>query len=527
VTDDHDQDTRRNVLVRSTEDALAGLWRHLLHVPVTGPDADFFALGGDSFQAVQLATLVTERFNVHASPDLAFEMPAIGAQARWIAGQVPRAAAPPDRAPAVPSLSTQQEDFLVWMAEPEVPRDIGSIAVAIRITDVFDPALFAEALAAVVRRHEALRTVCRMGESGRYSVSIAADRPPDVAEVRTSGNTLADREADALRLAAAERLRLADLTADPLVRALVIRLGPEDHVLVLSVHHFVFDGWSMGLVLREVGLEYSALRTGRPSPLAPLEMTYSQYCSWSRTQWALNQPYWDGVLDGAPRALEPFPGRRSTDRFSWRVDPLEIDAGVAGQLRAAARAHGATAFMGVTTCWSAVLAEWTGLDDLMLMSPAPGRTAPEHNGIVGCLVQSLLLRIDASGAPSYDELLRRVRATVLGANAHQLHAYQDARLRVPYPSRIHYESWSEPPNFPGLLSEPCPLPRFQDNLVWHAPTGERDLSSPWLVIEERPDGSLYAGVVYNVHSFDAAVVRSLAESFRRHVDTFTTTLTAE
>jgi len=522
VTADYDRGLPHGGSTRTADD-LADVWREVLRVPVPGTDADFFALGGDSFQAIQLATLITQRFGVTATADLAFDVPGIGEQARWIEARAPRVEPAAPTGADEPALSTQQEDFLIWMTEPEVPRDIGSIAVATRITDAFDTALFERALAAVVRRHEALRTVCRR-EGGRHAVSIATDLPPDVVEVEASGDTPTEREADAVRLAAAERQVLSDVTSDPLVRALVIRIGPDDQVLVLSVHHFAFDGWSMGVVLREVALEYSALRTGRPSPLRPLETTYTQYCRWSRTQWPLHQPYWDRMLAGAPRALEPFPGRRVTDRYSWRAHWFEVPAATAQRLRHAARARGASAYMGVMTCWSTVLTEWTGLTDLVLMSPAPGRTAPEHNGVVGCLVQSLLLRLDLSGAPGYEELLGRVRATVLGANAHQLHAYQDARLRVPYPSRIHYESWSEPPNVPGLVSAPFPIPRFQQNLVWHVPPGERDLTSPWLIVEEQPDGSMRAAVVYNGFGFDPAVPAALAEEFGRHVDRFATAL---
>jgi acyl carrier protein len=524
VTGQHDR-VLPNGTSTTTADDLADLWREVLHVPVPGADADFFDLGGDSFQAVQLATLIRERFGVPATADLAFDVPSIDEQARWIAARTPQRAPVARAGGDGPALSTQQEDFLVWMAEPEVPRDIGAITVATRITDTFDTALFERALGAVVLRHEALRTVCRR-EGGRYDVTIAAELPPVVDEVAAAGWTTAEREADAVRLAEAERQVLSDVTRDPLVRALVIRIGPDDQVLVLSVHHFAFDGWSMGVVLRETALEYSALRTGRPSPLRPLETTYTEYCRWSRTQWPLHQPYWDRVLAGAPRALEPFPGRRLTDRYSWRAHWFKVPATAARRLCDAARARGASAYMGVMTCWSTVLAEWTGLTDLVLMSPAPGRTAPEHNGIVGCLVQSLLMRLDLSGAPGHAELLGRVRATVLGANAHQLHAYQDARLRVPYPSRIHYESWSEPPNLPGLVSGPFPVPRFQENLVWHVPPGERDLTSPWLIVEEQPDGSMRAAIVYNGFGFDPAVAVALAERFGRHVHRFATALPA-
>lgn len=502
----------------TTAETLADLWRELLHVPRVGSDADFFDLGGDSFQAVQLAALVTRRFGVEAGPDLAFDLPGLAEQAGWIAS---RAAAPaPPPAPAEGgALSTQQEDFLIWMSEPEVPRDIGAIAIATRIREAFDTALFTRALGEVVRRHEALRTVCLPDDDG-FRVETVLDLPPEVAEVQARGATPEERLADALALAERERTRLSDVVRDPMVRALVIRVGTEDQVLVLSVHHFVTDGWSMGIVLREAALVYSALRAGLPSPLKPLETAYGEYCAWTRTRWEANRPYWDAVLDGAPRALAPFPGRLRADRYTWRAHPFTVDAATAGRLREAARAHGATPFMAVTACWTSVLAAWTGLEDLVLMSPAPGRTEPSHNGIVGCLVQSMVLRVDASGEPGRAELLARVRRTVLDATAHQLHAYHEVRPRVPYPSRIHYESWGQPPNFPGLRSEPFPLPRLQENLVWHAPPGEEDHSSPWLVVEEQPDGSLRAAVVYNGFGFAPEAAARFAELFTTEAGLF-------
>ncbi|MDX6739392.1 condensation domain-containing protein [Actinocorallia sp. A-T 12471] len=502
----------------TTAETLADLWRELLRVPGVGPDDDFFDLGGDSFQAVQLASLVSRRFGVEADPDMAFARPCLAEQAAWI-GALSRAALPAE-AVAGAALSTQQEDFLVWMAEPGEPRrDIGAIAIATRIRDAFDTTLFARALGEVVKRHEALRTVCRRDGDG-YRTQTLADLPPEVAEARAKGATPEERLADALALAERERTRLSDVTADPMVRALVIRIDPDDQVLVLSVHHFVTDGWSMGIVLREAAIVYSALRAGLPSPLRPLDLAYGSYCAWTRTRWEANRSYWETVLDGAPRALVPFPERLPTDRFSWRAHPFTVAAATAGRLRDAAKARRATPFMAVTTCWTSVLAAWTGVDDLVVMSPAPGRTEPAHNDLVGCLVQSLVLRIDASGSPARADLLARVRATVLGATSHQLHAYQDVRPKVPYPSRIHYESWGQEPNFPGLRSEPFPLPRLQENLVWHAPPGEHDLSSPWLVVEEQRDGSLRAAVVYNHFGFAQETAARFAELFAAEVNAF-------
>lgn len=300
---------------------------------------------------------------------------------------------------------------------------------------------------------------------------------------------------------------------DPLVRALVIRIDEDDAVLVLSVHHFVFDGWSLGVLLRELGLLYSALRAGHPSPLRPLVMDYAGYCAFTATQWELNRDHWERVLHGAPRALTPFPGRRAGNRFSRRRHPFALDADLAGRLRNTAHRHGGTPFMAAATCWSLALSRWSGATDIVLMSPVPGRIAPEHDTLIGCLVQSLLIRVDTSGDPDFTTMLGRVRDSALAAASHQLHAYHETAPLVPYPARIHYESWGGTPFFPGLRSEAFPLPREQEDLDWPTPGGEDDLSTPELIVEERQDARLDAAVVYNHQTFTAQTATRLAAAF--------------
>jgi hypothetical protein len=486
---------------------LAELWRRVLRVPHVAPDDNFFELGGDSFRAAQLASLIAARFGVAATAALAFDRPEPSGQARWIAEAL--AAGPQD--PSVISrrataLSTQQEDFLYWMFESDQVRDIGSCCTAVRIRDSFDLSTFVRALKVLIERHEALRTVVSpVGE-----VTIAEELAPEVAEVWAAG------EEEVVRIAWQERMRLDDVLRGPLVRALVVRLGEDDCVLILSVHHFAFDGYSLGVLLRELGLVYSSLRAGHPVPLRPLSLTYADYCAFARDQWPRNQPYWDRVLDGAPRDLTPFPSRAETALFSRRRHAFEIDPDLGRRLREGAQVGGATTFMAVATCWTWLLHRWTGLTDLVVMSPVPGRTAPEHEELVGCLVQSLILRFDVSGRPTYNELLDRIREVSVGAVAHQFHAYQDARLRVPFPSRIHFESFGAP-HFPGLNSEAFPFPREQEALEWAANPGELDLSAPELIVEVQRDGSMSCAVVYNHYGYSPAVAAELADAFQQYV----------
>ncbi|GLW34742.1 condensation domain-containing protein [Actinoplanes regularis] len=514
-----------------TESALAAIWRRLLMVPTIERDDDFFALGGDSFRATQLANQVGGVFGVRADAKLAFDRPVLAGQAAWIdaAARTPDATGGPaatrrnstvaEQPSSVP-LSTQQLEFLDWMSATEPPRDPGAICTAIRIREPFDAELLRRCLELLAERHQPLRTVATPRGRG-IALSTAEHLPPVVEVVTARGDTAQKRVAAAAELARAERNRVGDLVTDPLVRALVIRIADDDAVLVLSVHHFVFDGWSLGVLLRELGLLYSALRAGSPSPLRPLAMDYAGYCAFTAAQWELNRDHWKRVLHGAPRALTPFPGRRAGDRFSRRRHPFAIDAELAGRLRAAAHHHGGTPFMAVAACWSLTLSRWSGAADIVLMSPVPGRVAPEHDALIGCLVQSLLIRVDTSGAPDFGTMLGRIRTSALDAANHQLHAYHETAPLVPYPARIHYESWGGAPFFPGLRSEAFAVPREQEDLDWPTPGGEDDLSTPELIVEERQDGSMAAAVVYNHHTFTAETATRLAAAFRDQAEAAT------
>lgn len=489
-----------------TEEVLKELWRRVLRAPGIRADADFFELGGDSFRAVQLASLIQERFGVEAGPSLIFERPVLAGQTKWIVAQGSTrnecpAAGPSGRADGV-ALSTQQEDFLLWCAESADVRDPGGVVVAVRIVEPFDTATFRRALSELTHRHEALRT--RISPAG---VVIDESTEPEIVTVEATDDEVLDA-------ALAFRSTPFDLEKGPLFRALIAAVGPDDHVLVLAVHHFVFDGWSMGVLLRELGILYSAFRAGRDSPLKPQPLTYADYCAWTRGQWARTEPYWTANLAGAPRALTA----RGTSRFTRASYAFTIDAATGDALCRAARRVGATPFMAMAACWSALLAQWTGGDDIVLMSPVPGRTRPEHEQLIGCLVQSLHLRIDLSGAPTYPELFDRVREAVLGATEHQFHAYHDTRRAVPFPARLHYEAWGAVANLPGLLSEPFDLPREQPFPTgWTMPPGETDHTAPALVIDQHRDGALNAALVYNGDLYPASEIAGLAEDLRRHI----------
>ncbi|WP_346012271.1 AMP-binding protein [Streptomyces sp. SID3343] len=585
-----------------TEVTLSRLWAEVLEIAPPGPNDEFFVLGGDSFKATRLAALAGHTFAIDVPTSLPFDLPRLGAQAEWIeaapqsaertAGRTTAEAAEgaaegaaeeaarqgtPAREPTSPAsafgpeqpgtgtgpapdpgpspdpgpgpgpgpesdrvpLSSQQENFFVWMYATDEPRDVGPVSAAIRITDTFDPDVFHDALAEIVHRHEALRTVFRRsrgntnGESegeangqtngetnartngtsdGETLAFVLAKLPPEVVRVRAEGATAAEREEFAHRYARVDRERYWDLEHGPLVRALLIELDAEDHVLVLAVHHLVFDGWSMGILLRELALVYSAFRSGRANPLAPLALTCSQQVTQARAQWPRTRRFWTETLAGAPAHTVPFPGRAHTTRLHSGAVRFTLGADVVERLRALARAWSATPFMLATACWTDVLATHSGVRDIVVMSPVPGRSQPGSEAIVGCLVQSLLIRVDLSGSPRPDELLARVRSAALAASEHQSYPFAEFYPRFPDAAWVRYESWTNRAHFLGLLSEPFELPRELD-AEWPTPGGLPDLGVPELALSEKPDGSIDGWLLYNACAFEQADVEALGQSF--------------
>ncbi|MBB4635036.1 non-ribosomal peptide synthetase/type I polyketide synthase [Longimicrobium terrae] len=410
------------------EEALAGIWGTVLGVERVGAHDDFFELGGHSLLATRVVSRVREVFGVEARLRALFEAPTVAGLAARIealrrAGvPAPPAIAPADRSRPLP-LSFAQERLWFLDRMPEGAAYV--IPQGMRLAGALDIPALERALGEVMRRHEVLRTVFREGDEGPVQV-ITPFNGFTLPVEDLSRATPAEREAVVERRAAESVARPFDLAAGPLFRASLLRLAEDDHALLLSVHHAVADGWSMAVLDTELGALYEAFRRGDPSPLPEPPVQYADYAAWQRTHLrgeALDRElgWWKERLAGAPALLE-LPAdhpRPAVMAFRGGFELVHYPAELLDRLQALARREGATLYMVLLGAFQALLARYAGTDDVVVGTTTAGRTRAELEPLIGLFMNTLALRTDLSGDPSFRELLRRVRDVTLGAYEHQ------------------------------------------------------------------------------------------------------------
>jgi amino acid adenylation domain-containing protein len=331
--------------------------------------------------------------------------------------------APRPREGAVP-LSFAQERL--WFLDQLAPGDTSyNLPAGVRLPGGTDEAVLERAVAEVVRRHEVLRTT--FGEVDGVPVQIIAPFKGYTLPVEDlTGLPEAEREAEVRRFAAVEATTPFDLASGPLFRARLLRLAADEHVLLACLHHIVTDGWSNGVLFREVGALYDAYKNGLPSPLPPLPVQYADYALWQREPAqvqaeARQLAYWKERLAGAPELL-PLPTdhpRSLAPSHRGASVPVQAGPAVLQGVRALARAEGATPFMVMLAAFQVLLSRYAATEDVVLGTPVAGRTRREVEGLIGLFVNTVVLRADLAGDPSFRTLVGRVRRDTLNDYAHQ------------------------------------------------------------------------------------------------------------
>ena len=415
------------------EEVLAGIWAELLGLERVGATDSFFDLGGHSLLATQVMSRLRRAVGVEMPLRDLFEAPVLADLATRVEVALRANAAPPvpPLLPVAPRLRegplplsfAQQRLWFMEHLEPGSP--LYNIPIALRVEGPLDAGVLALCLGEIVRRHEALRTVFSVQEGAPVQViqPAALFRLP---MVDLSGLPERAREALALALTGEEARRPFDLTRDPLLRGTILRLDRGNHAVALTMHHIASDGWSMGILVREVTVLYAAFAAGRPSPLPGLAVQYADFSAWQRS-WLHGEilendiSYWRQQLAHLPPRLElptdrPRPAVQSSRGASR---PVRLPAELTRQGEALSRREGATVFMVLLAGFQTLLAHYSGQQDLAVGSPVAGRNRVETEELIGFFVNTLVLRGDMTGEPSFRDLLGRVRETALAAYLHQ------------------------------------------------------------------------------------------------------------
>ncbi|HEU4558808.1 MAG TPA: condensation domain-containing protein, partial [Longimicrobium sp.] len=330
---------------------------------------------------------------------------------------------PVDRSGPLP-LSFAQ--WRLWFLDQlGIPGAVYHIPTHLRLTGELNRNALLRALDRIVARHEALRTTFTEVDAEQVQrIAPVEESPFQLAEHDLRGHPEAGAELN--RLIAEEPVAPFDLERGPLIRGLLIRLADDDHVLLITMHHIVSDGWSMGVFTRELSALYDAFREGRPDPLPALPIQYADYAVWQRN-WINGEvlkaqaEYWKETLAGAPALLElptdrPRPARQD---FSGGDHWIELDAELSAGVKALSQRHGVTLYMTFLAAWAVVLSRLSGQDHVVIGTPVAGRGRREIEGLIGFFVNTLAIRVDLSGGPTVAELLRRVKARALEAQQHQ------------------------------------------------------------------------------------------------------------
>ncbi|MCK1735789.1 amino acid adenylation domain-containing protein, partial [Bradyrhizobium sp. 138] len=412
----------------AVETALARIWAELLGLERVGRHDHFFELGGHSLLAVQVSSRLSQAVGVELPLSTLFATPVLADFAASIAEvlsrsgrqDVPAIAAVSRHEPLVLSFAQQRLWFLAQLDEGSTHYHI---PLALRLRGVLDRSAWQRSLDRLFARHEALRSVF-VAPQGKPRVEIL---PPDAGlpVLEHDLRQRPDAEAALLDLCHEEERTPFDLARGPLIRGRLVWMSDEEHVFLLTQHHIVSDGWSMGVLVRELSQLYRAFEAGQDDPLPPLAIQYPDYAAWQR-QWLSGErlqkqaKYWRNALSGTSLLVLPTARARPAQQsFAAASIPVVIDADLTRDLKRLSRQHSTTLFMTVLAGWATVLSRLSGQDDLAIGVPSANRCRREIEELIGFFVNTLALRLDLSGEPSVSELLERTRRTALAAQEHQ------------------------------------------------------------------------------------------------------------
>jgi amino acid adenylation domain-containing protein len=514
------------------EEILAGVWADVLKLERVSGSDNFFDLGGHSLLATQVISRLREVFDIELPLRVIFENPTVGEMA--LAVEIALRAEQGVKAPPVRPRDLERQIPLsfaqqrLWFFDQLEPGNaFYNVPLAVQLRGRLSVEALEKTLSEVIRRHEVLRTT--FAEVEGEPVQLIGTPPSlqlAVEQLEAEGEE--ERKAELLRVMTEEGRKPFDLSQGPLIRMRLIRLEEEEHVILLTMHHIVSDGWSMGILVNEVATLYRAYAAGEESPLPELPLQYADFAVWQR-DWLSGEvlerelSYWRRQLGGKLPVLELPTDRPRTNAQSYRgaYRTFTLPKELSDRILQLGRREGCTLYMTLLASFHVLLQRYTGQDDIIVGSPVAGRNRTEIEPLIGFFINSLAMRANLSGDPPFNVLLRQVKEATLGAYAHQ---------DVPFEKLVEE---LQPERAPGRA------PIFQVTFgVQNAPAGSLEvpgLSLRMLNLSEgavRYDLTLWAyetpaGLViswsYSTDLFD----RSTIDRMQGHYETLLSSIVAE
>ncbi|AJX58351.1 non-ribosomal peptide synthetase [Burkholderia pseudomallei] len=506
------------------EEALAAIWRELLHVERVSRHDNFFELGGHSLLAVQLVSRLRQALSVEVALGTVFDAPVLSALAERLEAENTAVLPPIPLTPRDGRIALSLAQQRLWfLTQLEGVSEAYHMSGAVRLDGPLNREVLQRALNRIVMRHEALRT-CFVREEGE---PIQVIQPH--ADLTVSYHDLREAEQSEQRakdLSQAHASAPFDLSRDLPVRVLLLQLADEAHVVQVVMHHIASDGWSVGVFLQELSALYGSFIAEQGDPLAPLPLQYADYAAWQRRWLASGQlekqgAFWQTNLSGAPTLLElptdrPRPPKQSHAGASVEV---KLGAALSERVKRLSQRHGVTPYMTLLSSWAAVLSRLSGQEEVVIGSPVAGRNRTEVEALIGFFVNTLALRLDLSSEPTVGELLKRTKAQVLSAQAHQDLPFDQVVERVKPP-----RSTAHPPLFQVMFD-------------WHN-TPARALTMPGLTVSvartetttsqydlvlsmQERNGDIVGHLNYATALFDEQTARRYARYWRRLLEGMT------
>jgi acyl carrier protein len=413
----------------ATEEKLAGMWAEVIGLERISIYSNFFDLGGHSLLATQLISRVREGFEVELPLRDLFEMPTVAllaAHIEKVIGEGRGLMAPPlrrvPRDASLPLSFAQQRLWILHQFDPETAAF--NIPVAVRLSGQLVAMALEKTLNEIIARHEILRTVFGVEQGEPVQIILPVQETPlplrDLSEL-----SFEEAEKAARELAAVEASRPFDLRRGPVLRAMLIKLSDTEHVVLLTMHHIVSDGWSTSVLVREVVTLYGAFAQGRQATLPELTVQYADFAHWQR-QWMQGEvlrehlSYWERQLRGAATLALPTDRPRPIAQSYRGAEQLfDLPLALTNGLKVIAEEQGCTIFMVLLAAFQVLLQHRTGQDDIVVGTDVANRNRLEIEPLIGFFVNQLVLRADFSANPTFRQLLGTTRRLVFGAYEHQ------------------------------------------------------------------------------------------------------------